>query len=356
MKCVFLTLASLAVVVAASPQRAPTGSLISHTEVLKTATVVDYGDYGLSSVIDALVQGKGPGMAAVVKTVQGKMEVGDALERLKGKLPEEVTSLVSARKKSSTGNQVGPFDEASLEKALKILNNMIEKAWKDLDDEMIKCKEFEDRNRGTFDQVMTDLARLGEQISDLERQRSEANENINTKEGEFLQVKLDLQQQTMSYMKIRWANAQEMTIRKNDLEVMTFVLELTKCKEGEAASLAQVAQPQNAVKVCTGDEGANDLFLRFDNPKLEEQLERKMTPRALHALREALGQAISTQQVALVETNPTTKTTTTTEGFAAPPMARTPVRERVSAKGFWKICKKDGEVDCGLLHDTMSLE
>jgi len=37
-------------------------------------------------------------------------------------------------------------------------------------------------------------------------------------------------------------------------------------------------------------------------------------------------------------------------------MARTPVRERVSAKGFWKICKKDGEVDCGLLHDTMSLE
>merc|ERR1719174_2234596 len=184
------------------------------------------------------------------------MEVGDALKRLKSKLPEEVTSLVTAHQ------HVGPFDEASLKKALKILNNMIEKAWKDLDDEMIKCKEFEDRNRGTFDQVMTDLARLGEQISDLERQRSEANENINTKEGEFLQIKLDLQQQTMTYMKIKWANTQEMTIRKNDLEVMTFVLELTKCKEGEATSagaLAQVAkkQPRSGARICSGVGGSD---------------------------------------------------------------------------------------------------
>merc|ERR1719174_44231 len=173
------------------------------------------------------------------------MEVGDALKRLKGKLPEEVTSLVTAHQ------HVGPFDEASLKKALKILNNMIEEAWRDLDDEIIKCKEFEDRNRGTFDQVMTDLARLGEQIADLERQKSEANENIHKKELEFLQVKWDLEQQTASYTKIRWTNRQELTIRKNDLEVMTFVLELTKCKANEATALLQAAKPENAVKVCS---------------------------------------------------------------------------------------------------------
>ena len=83
---------------------------------------------------------------------------------------------------------------------------------------------------------MTDLARLGEQISDLERQKTEANENIRTKELEFLQAKWDLQQQTVQYMKIRWFNAREMTVRKNDLEVMRFVLELTKCKEDEATT------------------------------------------------------------------------------------------------------------------------
>jgi uncharacterized protein YegL len=355
MKFPIIFFALLALVAAGSSQRAPTGSLIAQSKVLKTTNILDNENYGLNSVVDALVLGKGPGMAEVIKSVQGKMEVSDALQRLKGKLPAEVTSLVAAHQQTASSSHVGPFDEASLKKALKILNHMIEEAWKDLDNEIIKCKEFEDRNRGTFDQVMTDLARLGEQIADLERQKSEANENIHKKELEFLQVKWDLEQQTVSYTKIRWSNAQEMTIRKNDLEVMTFVLELTKCKDA-AASLAQVANPQNPVQVCSGDEGQDDLFLRFDDPELEEQLERKMTPRAMHALREALGEAISTQKVALVETDPTTVTTTTTEGFAAPPMARTPVRERVSAKGFWKICKRGGPVDCGLLHDTMSIE
>ena len=46
---------------------------------------------------------------------------------------------------------------------------------------------------------MTDQARLGEQISDPKRQKIEANENIHTKELEVLQVKWDLEQQTVSY-------------------------------------------------------------------------------------------------------------------------------------------------------------
>ena len=44
---------------------------------------------------------------------------------------------------------------------------MIEEAWKDLDDEIIKCKVFEDSHRGTFVHVKVDLARLSEQISHL---------------------------------------------------------------------------------------------------------------------------------------------------------------------------------------------
>ena len=78
---------------------------------------------------------------------------------------------------------------------------------------------------------MTDLACLGEQIAVLKRQRTEANEKVNRKEGVSLQDKFDLQQQTMSYMEIRWSNAQEMIIRKNNLEVMTFVLELGRVKK-----------------------------------------------------------------------------------------------------------------------------
>jgi len=347
-----LFVAWLAIGDASSPH-IPSGSLIVNRKVLKSAILTHSDDASLNSMVDAIVHGNGPPMAQVMKAAQGKMDMGEAMSRLKGKLSSAVTSLVGTHNSTATGAHVGPFDEASLKKANNILNNMIEKAWADLDDEMIKCKEFEERNRGTFDQTMTDLARLGEQIADLERQRSEANENINTKEGEFLQVKEQKLNQEVTYMKIKWSNTQEMTIRRNDLEVMTFVLELTKCKEGEAV-LAQVGkrQPQSVAHVCQ-----DDMTLRLGDPKLQAELERKMTPRAQHALREALGLAVETQKSSLLETDPTTTaTTTTTQGFAKPVMPKAAVRERPSSEGFWKICKNDGPVDCGLLHDTMSLE
>ena len=44
---------------------------------------------------------------------------------------------------------------------------MMEKAWEELDNKVIACKEFEDRNRGQFQQIITDIARLGQQIADL---------------------------------------------------------------------------------------------------------------------------------------------------------------------------------------------
>jgi len=355
-----LVLVAWLTIVGATSPRSLSGSLIVNRKDLKSSVIINNDDSALDSIVEALIQGKGPGLAEVIKAGHGKMEIGDAMTRLNGKLPSDVTALVGSKERASTGAHVGPFDEASLDKAKKILNNMIEKAWEALDDEMVKCKEFEDRNRGTFEQVMTDLARLGEQIADLERQRSEANENINTKEAEWLQIKLDLQTQTQGYTKIKWLNTQEMTIRQNDLEVMSFVLELTKCKGG-AATLAQLGkkQPQNAARICTGDEGKDDLMLRLDDPKLEAELEKKMTPRAQQALREALGVAVGTQKLSLIEQAPDTATnltTTSTIAMPTPTMPKAAVRERPSSEGFWKVCKKDGEVDCGLLHDTMSLE
>jgi len=321
-----------------------------------------YADLG--SMVEAHLQGKGPGVAEVMKTAQDKMELGDAMQRLHGKLPTEVTALVGTQAKAATAGQVGPFDEASLKKANAILNNMIEKAWETLDNEIIKCKEFEARNRGTYDQVMTDLARLGEQIADLERMQAEAIEGMNSKDFEFSQLQSELRKQQVIYMKMKWANQQEMTIRQNDLQVMTFVLELTKCKDGSStaivagAGLAQVGkkQPQSDVRVCSGGDGQDNLMLHFDDPQLEARLEQKMTPGARRALREALGQVVASSKLSLLEEAATTITTTTTMGLPTPPMRKVAVRERPSSEGFWKICKKDEDVNCGLLHDTMSLE
>jgi hypothetical protein len=185
-----------------------------------------------------------------------------------------------------------------------------------------------------------------------------------------LQVKFELRKQTVIYMKIKWANTQEMTIRKNDLAVMTFVLELTKCKDtttvtttGQNSSTEELVQTSKkahrAARICQAEGG--DLSLRFDDPQLEARMEQKMTPNARRALREVLGQVIDTPKQSLLEVvresetaTPTTHTTTTTG--LVPPIPKAAVRERPSAGGFWKICKKDEEVNCGLLHDTMSLE
>jgi len=49
-----------------------------------------------------------------MKLTQGKMEMGDALSRLKGKLPSEVTALVGRHEQAAAGGHVGPFHGASL--------------------------------------------------------------------------------------------------------------------------------------------------------------------------------------------------------------------------------------------------
>ena len=48
------------------------------------------------------------------------------------------------------------FAEESLATALKVQNELIEKGT--LDEKMIQCKEFEEKNCGTSDQVMTSHA------------------------------------------------------------------------------------------------------------------------------------------------------------------------------------------------------
>ena len=40
-----------------------------------------------------------------------------------------------------------------MSKARVALNDLVEKAWVELDDHIIECKEYKEMSRGTFDQV-----------------------------------------------------------------------------------------------------------------------------------------------------------------------------------------------------------
>ena len=126
----------------------------------------------------------------MAKMADRKMDLSSAVKQLDGMLPSDVASLVHM---TTSANGAGAFDENSMQKARKILNKMMLDAWADLDDVIFECKEFQERNRGTYEQVVADLARLGSQLSRLGELRVSSQQGIFL---EFLAFKHDIIQLT----------------------------------------------------------------------------------------------------------------------------------------------------------------
>merc|ERR1719271_401109 len=219
-----------------------------------------------------------PSNEKIVDAGLRKMNVRDAARRIEHQLPHDMANLVRTSV-SSESHQ--PFAEASLAKARKYLNALVVKAQKELDDKLIGCKEFEDKNRVTFKQVMTQIATLAGDLAELAKLKAQATEMINVKKQELITTKAMLKKETDAYMKIYLANKAEMKIRKDDLAVFSFMLKLVACKKGAA-----LMQLDKDAKIC---EASGGLELRFDDAELQAEYERKMTPSARAAVREILG-------------------------------------------------------------------
>merc|ERR1719454_1327869 len=134
-----------------------------------------------------------PSQGKIVEAGLEKMNVKDAARRIEHQLPQDMANLVRT---SVGGESQQPFAESSLAKARKYLNALVVKAWKELDDKLIGCKEFEDKNRVTFKQVMTQIATLAGNIADLAKIKAQATESINTKEQELIAAKATLKTET----------------------------------------------------------------------------------------------------------------------------------------------------------------
>jgi hypothetical protein len=243
---------------------------------------------------------------------------------------------------------------------------------------MIECKEFEERNRGTFAQVMTDLARLGAMIADLSRKRVDANEAINSLDATRLSVEDELQKATLDFTTERLANEAELTIRTNDLAVFNFILEIVRCQGSSA-----LVQTNSSVKMLSGETvqplkvcslSDDDLSIHFNDAKIQAKFERMMTPSARKAIQEALGQvppvakhlgllqgrhrhsaALHLERRQDPETTAPPMPNTTTPAVPTFTAETLPVVEEPDPAGQWKKCT-DGRPNCGLLHDTMSIQ
>jgi rhamnose utilization protein RhaD (predicted bifunctional aldolase and dehydrogenase) len=129
-------------------------------------------------------------------------------------VPKDVSSLLAR----TSANTSQALTEESLTKARNFLNGLIEAAFVELDAKIIEAKEFEAKNRGTWQQVVADIARLGQQIADHIRRAAEATACIASVTRQIDDVKARRQEEYEAYMKEYNIHYADMQIKQNDLD------------------------------------------------------------------------------------------------------------------------------------------
>jgi len=341
-------------------------------------------EMGVSAEISETLQGMAmdllsvhpmEGMASVrdgMKAVSGKLDLKTALKAVSHKnLPTEVRALVK-----SASTSTGGFDETSMGKARIALNDLVEAAWVELDDKIIECKEYQEMNRATFDQVVTDISRLVEQITDLERVETESLEGIAKTEQQIKDVEAELSKETKIYNYNYAKNSEELTRRQNDLDVFQFILTFTRCPD--ATSLMQSSV--NETRICAIKGGGHAMC--FQNHATQTKFNQMMSHSSKHAISQILAEVeghklpnflqmsqepASTGNSFTTTPNPAIAAAMSTQsspvaggdeplpkGFVPAPFCCEAYGVSCGKSGGGLMCSPDPP-DCGLLHDKLSL-
>lgn len=217
-----------------------------------------------------------------------KMDVDEVVDQLGQKLPPEIAALAKSTKHHQKADK--EFSEKSIAKARKILNGMVEEAQGRLDVKRIGCKVFYDRNRGAWGQAQADLSRIAEQITDLTRMIDESTIGIQNSIASIQTVEEKRTMAIQAYNKVRTADEVELSGRMDDLAVAKFILEFTVCKDKQWKKKVLFQSNFNVLR-CESQGG--DLEFHFEDPKLEAQANKFLTPGARAKLQKYLGDAHS---------------------------------------------------------------
>merc|ERR1719382_2255281 len=261
----------------------------------------------------------------IARTMHKKMKLSDALPLLEDKLPKDVASLLHM---SNGEHATREFSEVSLAKGRVYLNNMMYDAWLQLDQIEVECKEFEESNRMVFSQVVTDLEHLGSDLADQERMKAEAEGGIADMKTRINDLEGALDILKRGFQSTREKNAYELSLRQDDQDVFTAILQLSKCPNAYGDDTYSLAQFQ----ICDTDNGTQ---VEVSDASLAAKLNR--SPRVQKVLQEVLGAAGSGAPSLL-------------QIGQAPPSV--PPKK---PKGGSRKCV-NGKVNCGYLHDLMALE
>lgn len=313
----------------------------------------------LETVADTLLDptvDKSMSIDSALNAAANKMDVESAAKLIDRKtLTPDVSHLVQTVGAGDVGFSSG-FSEDSLAKARLALNELVEKAWIELDDKIFKCKGFQDMNRENYAQVTRDIMRLIEQINDLERMEAEAIEGIAGKEQDIMDAQALLAKETKLY-NIEYAeNKAELTIRQNDLDVFQFILVFTKCPDATSLS-------QTKAKVCETQSGRRTLL--FDDTDVAVKYKKLLTPSSKETIDNLLRAVEKGKKASLLQQQPAD----TDKATPAGPKDPLPVAKKAPVQGedgkpcvgsgvddeCMKSCNPDETPDCALLHDKLSL-
>eukprot|EP00959_Pyramimonas_sp_CCMP1952_P225514 4715940-Pyramimonas_sp.AAC.1 len=104
---------------------------------------------------------------------------------------------------------------------------MMYDAWLQLDQIEVECKEFEESNRMVFSQVVTDLEHLGSDLADKERMKSEAEGGMADMQTRINSLEGALDTLKRGFQSTREKNAYELSLRQDDQDVFTAILQLS---------------------------------------------------------------------------------------------------------------------------------
>jgi hypothetical protein len=295
-------------------------------------------------MVQDLLRSKQISSRHIARQVHTKMKLSEALPLLEGRLPEDVVNLLrtSDGAEATTGVEAaGKYSETSLAKGRVYLNEMMYDAWLQLDQIEVDCKEFEESNRMVFSQVVTDLEHLGADQADKERMKAEAEGGIADMKTRINDLETSLDLLKRSFQSTREKNAYQLSLRQDDQDVFTAILQLSKCPNAYGDDTYSLAQ----FPVCETPDG---IVLDTNDTALSAKIQR--SPRVRKALSEILGEEASEppapdageeQAPSLLQTG----------------QAPLPVKTQDPPGGSRK-CPPGGaqKVNCGYLHDIMALE
>jgi len=304
-------------------------------EVEKHMEMSDMGEPFKRDAIKSLLKGAGLGSI--------RNEVEHATRNFKDfgslNLPKSVQSLVSTHHNIE-------LDEDSITKARQILNGMVETAQNELDAKLIECKEFLWKNRKTWWQVITDLNFMTSSIADLESKKSDSNTKINETSDQINALELEMTQERNVMDEDRRVDEEDMKVRKNDLKVATFLLRLTKCKDGEgvAAGFLQSEKSPHKIQHCVEHPKHGKKVHTFS------VINNSHMNMAMLSLSSHGKKIVNTALMSVTGDDPVAEDQAQEEDQGAAEGTSQPASERKQSKK----CTL-GKPNCGLLHDNMSL-